>query len=72
MYNFKNIGCTIDIDSLQLKQLICKEKEEIEKKRRNDMDNFKRIKKEKKKYHTVERKYDEIISLNFPDDYGID
>ena len=31
IYNLKNIGCRIDIDSLQLKQLICKEKEEIRK-----------------------------------------
>ena len=33
MYNFKIIGCRIGKDSLELKQLISKEKEEREKRR---------------------------------------
>ena len=81
MYNFKNIGCRIGKDSLELKQLISKEKEEreqkkklekerkeAERKRRIEMSSFNRSKKEKNKFDTRKRKYDEIISLNIPDD----
>ena len=81
MYNFKNIGCRIGKDSLQLKQLLSKEKEEREekkksdkerkeadKKRRNYINTFNRIRKEKEKFETRKRKYEEIISLNIPDD----
>lgn len=81
MYNFKNIGCRIGKDSLELKQLISKEKEEreqkkklekerkeAERKRRIEMSSLNRSKKEKDKFDTRKRKYDEIISLNIPDD----
>ena len=36
MYNFKNIGCRIGKDSLELKRLISKEKKEREQKKRLD------------------------------------
>jgi len=81
MYNFKNIGCRIGKDSLELKRLISKEKKEREqkkrldkerkeadRKRRNDTTALNWLKKEKEKFETRKRKYKEIISLNIPDD----
>ena len=79
MYNFKNIGCRIGKDSLQLKQQMTKDKMErerkkkmekekkvAEKKMKNDINTFKRIEKEKNKFELRKRKYDEIMSLNLP------
>ena len=81
MYNFKHIGCRIGKDSLQLKQLLSKEKEEREqkkrldkerkeadKKRKSSINTFNRLRKEKEKFENRKRKYEDIISLNIPDD----
>ena len=54
MYNFKNIGCRIGKDSLQLKQLISKEKVEREEKKKLD--------KERKEADKTRRNY--IITFN--------
>ena len=81
MYNFKNIGCRIGKDSLQLTQqmneerlqkeqrrILEKEKKDEMKRKKVEMELKKRIAKEKERFETRKRKYDEVIALNLPDD----
>ena len=56
MCNFKNIGCRIGRDSLQLKQLISKEKEEREEKKKLDKEKKEADRKRRNVIHDFENK----------------
>ena len=79
MYNFKNIGCRIGKDSLELKIMLTKDKQEKEedakkvrdkkeadKKRKTEFAIYNKINKEKKKFESKKRKYEEVVNLNLP------
>ena len=81
MFDFKNIGCRIGKDSLELRKMMIenkiKEEEEIqnkkdekmlEKKKKIDAEMLQKVEKEKMKLVAMKRKYDEVMALNLPHD----